>query len=117
MSGTRFVDEGKLLGAAERLAVAEDPARGLANFTRWLKRQPEMPDLVGVTVAAQILSVGKSRIYRLVENGTLPEPFSIELTGPVWLREDVERAREAVDAKRRRRRDPDADAEPEAVPA
>lgn len=55
----------------------------------FLARQRTLPDLVGVTEAAVILSLPKPRISRLREQGRMPEPAAVLSSGPVFIREEV----------------------------
>jgi hypothetical protein len=74
----------------------------------------EVPDLVGVAEAAELLSWDKRRVATYIRRGSFPEPVASLRAGRVWRREDVEdfakafRARQAARARRaRRRRGPD----------
>lgn len=66
--------------------------------TAWL----EATDLVGVTEAASILGIPKTRIYRLQASGEMPEPVVKLDAGQFWARADVTRLR---DKRRRKQRD------------
>lgn len=56
----------------------------------FLGKQPRLPDLVGLMDAAQMLGVPKPRVYRLEEQGRMPEPVAKLSSGPVYLRSEVQ---------------------------
>lgn len=64
-----------------------------------------VPDLVGVSEAADIMGWDKRRVITYIDRGHFPEPIASLAGGRVWLREDVEayatewRARRKVAAR------------------
>lgn len=70
-------------GGDGQAAMAETRIR------RFLHHQRTLPDLVGVAEAADLLGVRKPRIYRLADQGRMPEPLVELAGGPVYLREEV----------------------------
>jgi hypothetical protein len=49
-----------------------------------------IPDLVGVSEAAEIMAWDKRRIITYIDRGHFPEPIASLAGGRIWLREDVE---------------------------
>jgi hypothetical protein len=49
-----------------------------------------VPDLVGVSEAAEIMGWDKRRVVTYIDRGHFPEPIAALAGGRVWLREDVE---------------------------
>lgn len=47
-------------------------------------------DLVGVAESAEILGIRKQNLYRLRDNGELPDPRVELASGPVWDRKAME---------------------------
>lgn len=50
----------------------------------------DLPPIVGVAEAAEILSVGKQQISRLKRDGRMPSTVADLRATPVWLRADIE---------------------------
>jgi hypothetical protein len=49
-----------------------------------------VPELVGVSEAAEIMGWDKRRVITYIDRGHFPEPIASLAGGRVWLREDVE---------------------------
>jgi hypothetical protein len=49
-----------------------------------------VPDLVGVSEAADIMGWDKRRVITYIDRGHFPEPIAALAGGRIWLREDVE---------------------------
>ena len=49
-----------------------------------------IPDLVGVSEAAEIMAWDKRRVITYIDRGHFPEPIASLAGGRIWLREDVE---------------------------
>jgi hypothetical protein len=49
-----------------------------------------VPDLVGVSEAAEIMGWDKRRVITYIDRGHFPEPIAALAGGRIWLREDVE---------------------------
>jgi hypothetical protein len=49
-----------------------------------------IPDLVGVSEAAEIMGWDKRRVITYIDRGHFPEPIASLAGGRIWLREDVE---------------------------
>jgi hypothetical protein len=48
-------------------------------------------DLVGTKEIGDMLGVSRQRAQQLAQRADFPEPQSRISTGPIWLREDIER--------------------------
>lgn len=55
---------------------------------RW--KTPDLPPIVGVVDAAEILGVSTVTLHRWINSGYMIEPQRLA-SGPVWAREDIER--------------------------
>jgi hypothetical protein len=49
-----------------------------------------IPQVVGVSEAAEILGWDKRRVVTYIDRGSFPEPLTALASGRIWLREDVE---------------------------
>jgi len=49
-----------------------------------------VPELVGVSEAADIVGWDKRRVITYIERGHFPEPIAALAGGRIWLREEVE---------------------------
>ncbi len=49
-----------------------------------------VPDLVGVSEAAEIMGWDKRRVITYIDRGHFPEPIASLAGGRIWIREDVE---------------------------
>jgi hypothetical protein len=49
-----------------------------------------IPDLVGVSEAAEIMGWDKRRVITYIDRGHFPEPIASLAGGRIWLREDVD---------------------------
>ena len=49
-----------------------------------------IPDLVGVSEAAEIMGWDKRRVITYIDRGHFPDPIASLAGGRIWLREDVE---------------------------
>jgi hypothetical protein len=49
-----------------------------------------VPELVGVSEAADIMGWDKRRVITYIDRGHFPEPITSLAGGRIWLREDVE---------------------------
>jgi hypothetical protein len=65
----------------------------------WLE---EVPRLVGVTEAADILGWDKRRVSTYVKRGAFPPPLESLAGGRIWAREDIQRFADRFRRKRRR---------------
>lgn len=73
-----------------------------AVFDRHQSEDP-LPDVVGVTAAAEILGVNKPRIYKLDTQGRMPQPAIVADNGPLYRRQEVERLRDELVVERAER--------------
>lgn len=73
-----------------------------AVFARHQDEAP-LPDVVGVTAAAEILGVNKPRIYKLDAQGRMPKPALSPDNGPLYRRSEVERLRDELVVERAER--------------
>jgi hypothetical protein len=119
VSATRVADgRGALLASPSRSLLA-----GLVRMATRPWRTARLPELVGFAEACEILGVQKMTLKRWMEPGSgssLPgggygpdktrmiPPQRIR-SGPVWVREDVERFRDEVGRQRARAGAADAD--------
>lgn len=49
-----------------------------------------VPDVVGVSEAAEIMGWDKRRVITYIDRGHFPDPIAALAGGRIWLREDVE---------------------------
>lgn len=77
MIGKRYIDADKLQEVIE--TNKDDGFWGLREaITKWVKRQPKAPKLIGRQRAAEILGVTSPYISVLAKNGEMPEPIVVE---------------------------------------
>lgn len=124
MAAAHFIDDNRLKqtiaralrdSGRRRLNADMRAAEVLKAVDAYLDKQPLFPPAVGVAEAAEVLGLPKPRIYRLQEQGRMPEPVLELQSGPLFLRAEVEALAAELNterAERERRR-----AEREEVPA
>lgn len=83
----RSVDDVELM---DLLKGVKNMSSARARLTEYLSGRPALPPLLGVTEAAEILGVRKPHLYRLRDQGRLPEPVITLMAGQIFLRSDIE---------------------------
>lgn len=82
------------------LSELERTARRARRALEKVERDSGTPALAGVAEAAEYLEVGKPKIWRLVEQGEMPEPIVSLTCGQVWIREELRPLRDKLAAAR-----------------
>lgn len=101
---THFIDDDALIRAARRLVREEERDQMEASLRRWLGRQPLRPDLVGPTVAAEILGVAPPHIARLKAQNRMPQPIPVDGSFDVYVRGELMPLAHTLAESRARRR-------------
>ncbi len=93
----RSVDEDELLRLVERTVKdavrrgTKDPAASaVTKLKKHLAERPRLPRLLGVTEAAEVLGIRKPHLYRLRDQGRLPEPLLTLMAGQLFSAEEIE---------------------------
>lgn len=93
----RSVDDEELLGV---LRGVKNMSLARARLSEYLSGRPALPPLLGVTEAAEILGVRKPHLYRLRDQGRLPEPVMTLMAGQIFLEEDIRKLAAELAAER-----------------
>lgn len=88
---TRSIDDDELLAVVQR-SLGEALRRGtkdvqgsvMRKVTAYLHGRPELPELLGITEAAEVLGIRKPHVYRLVSQGRLEAALALK-GGQVFL--------------------------------
>lgn len=88
LTDERFVSERDVVKAALRASggSAETMTQAL---NRIFGRAPRMPEIMGLAEAADAVGLRKPHLYRLRDNGRLPEPIAELANGPVFLASEI----------------------------
>ena len=72
------------LGDALRRGTKDVQGSVLRKVTAYLHGRPELPELLGVTEAAEVLGIRKPHVYRMVDQGRLSAALALK-GGQVFL--------------------------------
>lgn len=64
-------------------------------MTKTLSLSNNIPPLVGVSEAAEILGWDKRRVSTYINRGVFPEPIQRLASGPIWTKKQIEDYRDS----------------------
>lgn len=76
--------------AAVLRAYLKQPSTAGPRIQRVFSRSPQLPAFYGTAEAAESLDLPKSHMYRLRDNGRLPEPVAELANGPVFIAHEID---------------------------
>jgi predicted DNA-binding transcriptional regulator AlpA len=83
----RIEPDGPERTGATRAACAGRLRRAAAPATLTIE---VLPELVGVSEAAEVLGWDRRRVFTYISRGSFPEPVAMLASGRVWRRADIE---------------------------
>lgn len=98
MASTRSVDIEtlmKILGPGQKI-----PLPVVARVREYVESCPVLPEILGVTEAAQLLGVRKPHLYRLRDQERLPAPAAEIMAGQIFVKEDLVPLAQELEAER-----------------